>query len=96
MHQHPDRLLSLPKAPTCQPEPRPAPARAIEADYPPLMRAQAAALRGYAQAHGPGWKRRLQAEWLSATADPLLHRLCSTHGQAWLVALPHPVGGAAG
>lgn len=59
-------------------------ARVIEADYPPLMRDQAVALRAYAQGHGRSWKTRLCVEWMNATADPLLHQLRNSHGPTWL------------
>lgn len=56
----------------------------VEADYPPLMRAQVSALRDYAQAHGKTWKEQLRTEWLNATAHPLLQHLRNTHGLMWL------------
>ena len=61
--------------------------RAVEADYPPLMLDQTAALRVYACGHGRSWKTKLWVQWMDATADPLLHRLRSTHGPVWLDSL---------
>ncbi len=61
----------------------PAPA-AIEADYPPLMLAQVEALRAYARRHGRTWKAELGAEWMRASAEPLLHGLRNSHGPSWL------------
>lgn len=55
-----------------------------EADYPPLMREQLAALLVYAQDHGAGWKAELRKEWLSPLLDPLLAHLQSSHGPIWL------------
>ena len=49
--------------------------RQLEADYPPLMRAQLDALRRYAEGHGRCWKAALRDEWIYASADPLLHGL---------------------
>ena len=57
---------------------------AVEADYPPLMLAQVEALRAYARRHGCSWKAELQAEWMRASAEPLLHTLCNSHGPSWL------------
>ena len=71
-----------------------------EPDYPPLMLAQLAALRRYAQQHGRGWKTRLSNEWLCASAEPLLHGLRNSHGPCWLVSFALdadpglPAGGA--
>jgi len=59
--------------------------RQLEADYPPLMRAQLDALRRYAEGHGRCWKAALRDEWIYASADPLLHRLRNSHGPHWLV-----------
>jgi hypothetical protein len=57
---------------------------AIEADYPPLMLAQVEALRAYATIHGRTWKVKLSAEWMRASAEPLLHGLRNSHGPSWL------------
>ncbi len=57
---------------------------AVEADYPPLMLAQIEALRAYARHHGRTWKVELRAEWMRASAEPLLHRLRNSHGLSWL------------
>ncbi|MEJ7715978.1 MAG: hypothetical protein WKF40_09895 [Thermoleophilaceae bacterium] len=57
---------------------------ALEADYPPLMLSQVTALRAYAHDHGRTWKAKLWAEWMNATAEPLLHGLRNTHGPRWL------------
>jgi len=67
--------------------------RAMEADYPPLMRTQAAALRAYARTYGPRWKPMLRAEWLNETAEPMLHSLRNSHGPSWLAALQPPADG---
>ena len=56
----------------------------IEGDYPPLMRDQIRALREYAATHGAAWKRKLDKEWLAATAHPMLQHLRNTHGPIWL------------
>ena len=67
-----------------------------EADYPPLMLCQIAALRAYAQANGPGWEQRLRTEWLNETVPPLLQRL---RANQWLcsagvfVQQPHATAG---
>ena len=58
---------------------------APEGDYPPVLLAQALALHSYAEAHGGCWKERLLAEWINATAEPLLHHLRNTHGPSWLL-----------
>jgi hypothetical protein len=58
-----------------------------EADYPPLLLAQRAALRAYAIQHGRCWKEHLQADWMNATVEPLLHRLRNSHGPTWLLRL---------
>lgn len=55
-------------------------------DYPPLLQEQRIVLRAYAAEHGRRWKEYLLAEWIKATADPLLHRLRNTHGPTWLLA----------
>ncbi|MHB0726989.1 hypothetical protein WDZ11_24085 (plasmid) [Roseomonas mucosa] len=55
-------------------------------DYPPLLHEQRIVLRAYAAEHGRRWKECLLAEWIKATADPLLHRLRNTHGPSWLLA----------
>ena len=55
-------------------------------DYPPLLHEQRVALRAYAHEHGRRWKEYLLAEWIKATAEPLLHRLRNTHGPSWLLA----------
>ncbi len=89
--QHPPERPSLPTRSTIPSMPfrlageRPA-HRAMEADYPPLMQAQAAALRDYARTYGPRWKPMLRAEWLNDTAEPLLHSLRNSHGPFWLAA----------
>ncbi len=57
---------------------------AVEADYPPLMVAQVEALRAYARDHGRSWKTELRAEWMRASAEPLLHGLRNSHGPSWL------------
>jgi hypothetical protein len=57
---------------------------ALEADYPPLMLAQVEALRAYARRHGRTWKAELHAEWMRASAEPLLHGLRNSHGPSWL------------
>jgi len=57
---------------------------ALEADYPPLMLAQVEALRAYARRHGRTWKAELGAEWMRASAEPLLHGLRNSHGPSWL------------
>ncbi len=69
---------------------------AIEADYPPLMQAQAAALRDYARTYGPRWKPMLRAEWLNDTAEPMLHSLRNSHGPLWLAALQLSADGEPG
>ena len=56
----------------------------IEGDYPPLMYDQIRVLREYAATHGAEWKRKLDKEWLAATAHPLLQHLRNTHGPIWL------------
>ena len=63
----------------------------LEADFPPLMRQQIDALTEYARAHGRLWKEHLRAEWMNATAHPMLHHLRNTHGLHWLkqFKLPH-------
>ena len=67
--------------------------RVMEADYPPLMQAQAIALCSYARAHGHGWKPLLRTEWLNDTAEPLLHGLRNSHGPYWLAAFRLPDDG---
>jgi hypothetical protein len=67
-----------------------------EAEYPPLMQAQAAALRDYARTYGARWKPMLRAEWLNDTAEPLLHSLRNSHGPFWLAALPPSADGEPG
>ncbi len=57
---------------------------AVEADYPPLMLSQVEALRAYARRHGRTWKAELRAEWMRASAEPLLHGLRNSHGPSWL------------
>ena len=56
-----------------------------EGDDLPVLLAQARALHSYAEAHGSCWKQRLLAEWMNATAEPLLHHLRNTHGPGWLL-----------
>lgn len=58
---------------------------APESDRLPVLLAQATALRRYAEAHGRCWKEHLLAEWMNATAEPLLHHLRNTHGPGWLL-----------
>ena len=70
--------------------------RVMKVDYPPLMQAQAVALRGYARAHGPRWRPLLRAEWLNDTAEPLLHGLRNSHGPFWLAAFRLPADGEPG
>lgn len=48
------------------------------------------ALREYADEHGPEWRRRLSAQWMNASAPPLLHRLRNTHGPKWLAEFEFP------
>ena len=55
-------------------------------DYPLLLHEQRIVLRASAAEHGRRWKEYLLAEWIKATADPLLHRLRNTHGPSWLLA----------
>ncbi len=55
-------------------------ARVLEADYPPLMLAQAVVLRAYIREHGCNWKTRLWIEWMNAAAEPLLYQLRNSHG----------------
>ncbi len=86
---------SIPSVPSRMAGARPS-HRAMEADYPPLMQAQAAALRGYARAHGHGWRPLLRAEWLNDTAEPLLHSLHNSHGASWLAAFRLPADGEPG
>ncbi len=99
--QHLPERPSLPTRSTISPMPfhlageRPA-RRAMEMDYPPLMQAQAAALRDYARTYGPRWKPMLRAEWLNDTAEPLLHSLRNSHGLLWLAALRPPADGEPG
>ena len=57
---------------------------ALEADYPPLMVAQVEALRAYARDHGHSWRTELRAEWIRASAGPLLRSLHNSHGPSWL------------
>jgi hypothetical protein len=61
-----------------------------EADYPPLMREQLAALLAYAQDHGAGWKVQLRKDWLGPLLDPLLAHLQSSHGAVWLSRFEFP------
>lgn len=59
------------------------PARPFEADYPPLMLCQVAALRAYAASHGDRWKDDLRHDWMDNGTDPALRRLRRTHGSRW-------------
>jgi hypothetical protein len=60
---------------------------APDGDDLPLLREQRAALQAYAAEHGRCWKEHLLAEWINATAEPLLHQLRNTHGPTWLLHL---------
>ncbi len=61
-----------------------------EADYPPLMHEQLAALLTYARDHGAAWKAQLRKDWLSPLLDPLLAHLQSSHGPVWLARFEFP------
>ena len=61
-----------------------------EADYPPLMREQLAALLAYAEDHGAEWKAQLRKDWLSPLLDPFLAHLQSSHGPVWLARFEFP------
>lgn len=60
---------------------------ARDGDYPPLLLDQQAALQTYAAEHGRCWKENLLADWMNASAEPLLHRLRNSHGPTWLLRL---------
>ncbi|QDJ12280.1 hypothetical protein HVPorG_05054 (plasmid) [Roseomonas mucosa] len=60
---------------------------APDSDYLPLLQDQRAALRAYAAEHGRCWKAHLLADWMNATAEPLLHQLRNSHGPTWLLRL---------
>jgi hypothetical protein len=50
----------------------------------PLTCEQEEALKRSAQAHGRTWKHVLRAQWLQASAEPILHALRNSHGPNWL------------
>ncbi|KFI24905.1 hypothetical protein CDV52_15880 [Haematobacter missouriensis] len=43
------------------------------------------ALRAFASEHGRCWKAELRKQWMSASAEPVLHRLRNRLGPSWLV-----------
>jgi hypothetical protein len=50
----------------------------------PLTREQEGALKRFAKAHGRTWKHVLWAQWMQASAEPVLHALRNSHGPNWL------------
>ena len=54
-----------------------------------LTQEQQDALQQYANAHGRGWKSRLNADWARGGSNwpgpyHLLHRVRNSHGPSWL------------
>lgn len=51
---------------------------------PDLSAAERVAVLAFASKHGRLWKARLSELWVTAAAEPTLHRLRNTHGPDWL------------